>query len=558
MVSWRFWSGVLCLAAVFAACSGKSENEKDDVAVDASGGAAGESSTAQTTGAAGDPGVTGTIGSATVTGFGPTAVSGTSGSVTTGGLPTGSFTTAATASSSGSTTGGVDLPANWSCSVLAYSNGVCDCGCGTYDPDCADHDLDTCEVCNTFGSCNPGACPGKIDEGDTYRCVPPPAGWTCAESAYHDGSVCNCGCGALDPDCATDDPSECNTCNSVGSCSASNCPGSIDEADNTICDLPEGWACPEHTYGNNLCDCGCGVVDRDCDSASRDACVICNNGCSRESCPGPIDEADNTLCTGVPYNWSCADRFFGDGSICNCGCGALDPDCASADADACDRCDFEGSCSRRDCPGTIDQDNNAYCEQPTPPAGWTCAAYYYGDGRNCDCGCGTLDIDCRVNDIEECTNCSGCGTYQCPGRVDPDDVRQCIPLPERWTCSQYNYGDGNYCDCGCGAPDPDCESDLREACNNCSPYGGSCVDDYDCKGLDPEDNSRCTDSAPAEWTCDFTTYNDGACDCGCGVRDLDCDDGDSETCDFCNLEGSCSEDNCPGSIDPDDNAVCTE
>jgi len=561
MVSWRFWSGVLCLAAVFAACSGKSAKD-DDGAGDGSGGAAGESGgdggTAQTTGAAGDPGVGGNIfGSATVTGFGPT---GTTGGVTTGGFPTGSVTTGFTASGSGTTTGGVLVPADWGCSLLAYANGTCDCGCGVPDPDCESDDLEACEVCNTSGSCNPSACPGKIDEDDTTRCVPPPADWTCQENTYQDGSLCHCGCGAVDPDCGSDDPAQCDVCNANGSCSLGICPGAIDETDNTICDLPEGWTCPAVTYGNRLCDCGCGVLDRDCASRSSDVCDVCGNGCAPpyESCPGPIDADDNTICTGLPSTWTCADRFFGDGQICNCGCGAVDPDCASALGEACDRCDFEGSCSRRDCPGTINQANNGYCEQPAPPSGWTCSRYQYGDGRVCDCGCGTIDIDCRANDIDECTNCNGCGTYQCPGRVNPDDIDLCLPLPERWTCSEYSYSDGYSCDCGCGAPDPDCESELQEACYRCNPSDGSCVDDYTCRGLDPEDNSRCTDSAPDEWTCDFTTYGDGACDCGCGVRDLDCDDGDSETCDFCNLEGSCSEDDCPGSIDPDDNAICAE
>jgi hypothetical protein len=117
-------------------------------------------------------------------------------------------------------------------------------------------------------------------------------------------------------------------------------------------------------------------------------CTVCYNGCSNESCPGTIDEADNTICTGVPYAWTCQDRFFNDGNLCHCGCGFPDPDCDSQELDACDRCNFEGSCSAQDCPGTIDPDNNAYCEQPDPPEGWTCGYYRYADGRQCDCGCG--------------------------------------------------------------------------------------------------------------------------------------------------------------------------
>lgn len=557
-MSWRIWSGVLCLGVVFAACSGKSEADKDDVGL--TGGAAGErgdGGTTQVTGAAGDPGAGGLGVTASITGIGITTVT----AVTTGS----SFTTSSTGTGTGNftassgTTGGIDVPSDWRCSAVAYSNGVCDCGCGAPDPDCSSNDdLDACETCNVFGGCNRGPCPGNIDADDTTECVPPPADWTCAPELYLDQSLCHCGCGAVDADCASDDPAECDACNVTGSCSDGICPGAIDPEDNSICYLPETWSCPSWTYGNGVCNCGCGVLDRDCESESADACESCNSGCSNEGCPGTIDPDDNTICTGVPYAWTCADRFYGDGSLCHCGCGVRDPDCASGDGDACDRCDFDGSCSRQECPGTINPDDNATCRRPEPPDAWICGYYAYGDGFSCDCGCGAVDIDCRSDSIDECTNCSTCGSYRCPGRVDPDDIGSCKPPPEDWTCSVYAYADGYTCDCGCHAPDPDCESQLPSVCDNCSPSSGSCVDDYTCRGLDPEDNSRCTDSAPDTWNCDVETYGDGACDCGCGVRDLDCEDSSIDACEFCDLEGSCSEDDCPGSIDEADNALCTE
>ncbi len=558
MVSWRVWVGGLCLAAMFAACSGKSQAGKDDVG--RAGGAAGETGdggTTQTTGAAGDPGAGGVSVSANATGTGITTASSvtTTGSAVSGtiGSVTGSFTTGIS-----STTGGVEVPGDWRCLGLAYGNGYCDCGCGAPDPDCTSDDVEACDTCNVFGGCNRGPCPGKIDPDDISQCTPPPDGWTCTPEAYFDQSTCNCGCGVVDADCASDDPSECDACNSTGSCSAGICPGAIDPDDNTSCFMPEGYLCPGYTYGNGICDCGCGVLDRDCASESRDECDSCTHGCSMDACPGPIDPDDNTICTGVPYAWTCADRFYGDGRLCHCGCGALDPDCASRDGDACDRCAFEGSCSRQECPGTIDPDNNASCERPAPPDGWTCDWYYYGDGSSCDCGCGVVDIDCRSNSIDECSSCGACGSYRCPGRVDPDDIGSCAPPPDDWTCSDYTYADGYSCDCGCHAPDPDCDSALPSACTNCSPGNGSCVDDYSCRGLDPDDNSRCTDSAPETWDCDIETYGDGACDCGCGVRDLDCEDGTIGACEFCNVAGSCSDDACPGSIDEEDNAVCVE
>lgn len=556
-MSWRIWSGVLCLIAMFVACSGKSEADKDDVGI--TGGAAGEQGdggTTQVTGAAGEPGAGGLstgVGGSSTTNVTATTVT----TVTTGS----SFTTSSTGSfgtASSSTTGGVVVPSDWRCSSAAYVDGRCDCGCGAPDPDCESDDLEACETCNVFGSCNRGPCPGKIDEDDTTECVPAPAGWTCANDLYFDQSTCHCGCGEVDADCESDDPAECDSCNSGGSCSAGICPGSIHPEDNTICDLPEAWICPAWTYGNGVCNCGCGVLDRDCESESIEACDTCSGGCSNEGCPGIIDVEDNTICTGVPAAWSCADRFYGDGSLCHCGCGVLDPDCASTDGDVCDRCGFEGSCSRQECPGTIDPDDNTSCRRPDPPADWICGYYSYGDGYSCDCGCGAVDIDCRTDSIDECTNCGVCGSYRCPGRVDPDDIGACLPAPEGWTCHDSQYGDGYNCDCGCHIPDPDCESELRSACDVCSPYSGSCVDDYSCRGLDPENNARCTDSAPDTWTCDVDTYGDGACDCGCGVRDLDCESSGIGACEFCDLEGSCSEDNCPGTIDEEDNSICSE
>jgi hypothetical protein len=62
---------------------------------------------------------------------------------------------------------------------------------------------------------------------------------------------------------------------------------------------------------------------------------------------------------------------------------------------------------------------------------------------------------------------------------------------------------------------------------------------------------------PAAWACDWSYYGDGSCDCGCGVKDSDCKDSMASSCDYCDDPGSCSTDQCPGSIDPTDNSTCT-
>lgn len=95
--------------------------------------------------------------------------------------------------------------------------------------------------------------------------------------------------------------------------------------------------------------------------------------------------------------------------------------------------------------------------------------------------------------------------------------------PSSWKCDKdwYNTNDG--CDCNCGVWDPDCDSNSTEldiyafgSVLNCNE-GASPVCD--------RQTAQCIYSAvPKEWTCSATHYNtsDG-CDCGCGIRDPDCD-----------------------------------
>ncbi|NUP06839.1 MAG: hypothetical protein HOW73_12375, partial [Polyangiaceae bacterium] len=177
-------------------------------------------------------------------------------------------------------------------------------------------------------------------------------------------------------------------------------------------------------------------------------------------------------------------------------------------------------------------------DPPTP--GWTCAAAYYdevGQGAEeqyCDCECGAVDPDCSNPELEifPCAPGQTCGaTAQCEG------------TPTDWTCGDdtYDQGAGNGCDCNCGLPDPDCAL-AGETVNGCEAgevcQGGGCFD-------------------AAVWTCDDTYFADGTCDCGCGLHDVDCADALVASCDYCNDEGSCSTTDCPGTINPVDNSICT-
>jgi hypothetical protein len=75
-------------------------------------------------------------------------------------------------------------------------DGLCDCGCGSIDPDCP-----TNKGCSDVGcvaeSCD--ICHATVG-GGMRACTP----WTCDASHYAADDGCDCGCGLEDPDCAGD------------------------------------------------------------------------------------------------------------------------------------------------------------------------------------------------------------------------------------------------------------------------------------------------------------------------------------------------------------------
>jgi hypothetical protein len=388
---------------------------------------------------------------------------------------------------------------------------------------------------------------GGIAEGGAPGTVP--SAWTCLATKYGDGQTCDCGCGAPDPDCKDSSVESCDACHSLGSCAHAQCPSNIVPDDNAHCVVPTGWLCDPADFGNGTCDCGCGVTDIDCDSKKADACSFCPlDGCARIFDCSTIDPDDNALCTSPPNAWTCNARLYRDGTQCDCGCGFPDPDCSSNDVAACDTCDADGACSHQLCPGTINPDSNRACIKPTAPAGWTCGDYSYGDGRYCDCGCGVQDPDCNANTPDLCYRCA-CGT--CPDSIDPADPTHCAPPPAGWTCAPELYANTE-CDCGCGVVDLDCTGTYCAICHGCA--------ENHCERIDPSDSSRCTVNLPRGWTCSPDVFWDDVCDCGCGTLDLGCNDGNKSSCQFCNDPGSCSSVVCnspQSKIKPTDNGTCS-
>jgi hypothetical protein len=417
--------------------------------------------------------------------------------------------------------------------LCAHDDSACECSA---DEDCADPEAAACVAfsCDTNRTCvvDSAACPCSVDEdcadadpcteqacvrnacfssilvgspcddglscttpdlcqadgscaGDEAACINVPAAWTCSSLFFAD-ERCDCGCGAQDIDCNGASALDCDVCNALGSC-ATTC-ADISPTDNAVCEslpeVPAGWTCNTAWYVDEECDCGCGVVDADCADDSAAACEYC-------ACPGAVDcstvsPLNNAQCGA---EWVCDVVSFDDGVSCDCGCGAWDPDCASAAAGACDNCDNLGSCSDTACSNLL-PGSNAVCEAS---AEWTCDPSWWGD-LDCDCGCGVVDIDCASSLPEACDFCGlsgSCATSDC-AELNPEDNSICVVDPN-WTCDPALQGDGLLCNCGCGSFDPDCASALAEACDSCDI--GSCADEA-CVGLDPSDNAICVAPPP--------------------------------------------------------------
>ncbi len=216
-----------------------------------------------------------------------------------------------------------------------------------------------------------------VDDGDcliiedtniTSLVIP---GWNCGSGNY-ENFVCNCGCGIPDPDCIDSSVASCENCDVPGSCSLGQglCPAAIDPNDNAICDLTL-WTCNPAAYdaGDDICDCGCGLIDPDCDGSTIETCTVCSNpgSCTMgNECSGYIDLFNNGQCGAYP-GWTCGEEYYGDSplsdGLCDCGCGIPDTDCEEPTLAACDYCTEFGSCTEEACIGNteLDPDDPSQC-----------------------------------------------------------------------------------------------------------------------------------------------------------------------------------------------------
>jgi hypothetical protein len=282
------------------------------------------------------------------------------------------------------------------------SDDGCDCGCGGHDPDCGD------EGCDEPG-CMDAACVRCVDGSSLTPTGCAPAEWVdgthqCDPDDYGTGNGCDCGCGASDPDCGgagcttpgcTD--AACDVCNDGGGSYVA-CPG---------------WTCVDAAaLATSECDCGCGVIDPACRDDHRLGCT--EPGCEAPVCQYCTDDNGNRAACGGEWTASrCNAIDYGLDGQCDCGCGAIDPDCEDGSG-----CEAAG-CTAPGCEICHDGSELGSCPF------WACDEAAYADGEDCDCGCGAHDPDCGTDGC----NAPGCGDAQGACEVCHDSYGRPVPCP---------------------------------------------------------------------------------------------------------------------------------
>lgn len=168
------------------------------------------------------------------------------------------------------------VPADWdceneefACGWELYNDGICDCNCGAYDPDC-----------NVGASQNPFEATGMEA---AYNCQP---GQWCVSTAsgamcctYDANNVCQADTSVIQTG-TSHYMAESGAGSGSGSSQESTSASYNSSGDNTnyyedfidysgptqnnATDVPEEWLCPMDWYADSNCDCGCGAVDPDC------------------------------------------------------------------------------------------------------------------------------------------------------------------------------------------------------------------------------------------------------------------------------------------------------
>ena len=398
-------------------------------------------------------------------------------------------------------------PEEWQCGDDGCGGSCGDCPSDT--PFCAPDN--TCQVecvpdcdgrtCGDDG-CG-GVCGDPCGDGETCndggQCVP--SEWQCAPIAYGDGTVCDCACGAIDPDCATE-PDRAANCGAYQTCNAQ---GQCEDI------APAGWTCdPERYQDTFYCDCSCGAPDPDCEDAQLPingcepnavcdpdgTCGMCTpdcNGkeCGADGCGGTCGTCDNPELPICSLQGACVGQCDPTPVLCTINtCG--DDGCGGS----CGTCGAGESCVAGNCEPDLDPNScNGICGQ-IAQGGCSCEEGCEAAG-NCCADFADFCVACTPDCTDRVCGDDGCGG-DCGACTDPvlntcDEMTgQCVDPQCTGFCDMRSCGDD-----GCGGSCGTCSGGLT-----CFEFAGNC--------------------APPEWICDPITYNDGTCDCGCGALDPDC------------------------------------
>lgn len=265
-----------------------------------------------------------------------------------------------------------NVPQGWDCNPTLFNNSNgCDCGCGSWDPDCDIIGSDL--YCNQI-NLNRLLAPDYLTQcsNTSFVCIEDiPTNWTCMDYQYNQTGICHCGCGQWDPACE-------NATNIA--CSSNNGSSFVwSKSTDTYCSnttltcepvdpvKPNDWIC-ESTFWNDgtYCDCGCSTtaIDPDCLKDNTELqCVDPVLGYYDNNLYNKYCETQYlfTCQTRVPDEWFCPPNYYNASDLyCDC-CGAYDPDC-NADI-------YEIACYDKELNLPISSDG-LYCNTNT----WVCEA----------------------------------------------------------------------------------------------------------------------------------------------------------------------------------------
>lgn len=175
----------------------------------------------------------------------------------------------------------------------------------------------SCDACEAEPTCRDGVQNGDeagIDCGGACRACEAVAGCTDGtQNGGEEGVDCGGNCASCAPGATCDDGVEngaeeevdcggdCAACEAAASCldgiqnaaeEGVDCGGACARCREAA---PEAWRCAEAWYDDQQCDCGCGAVDEDCASAGADACVA--DACATSQ---RVDPEDNARCIAYP------------------------------------------------------------------------------------------------------------------------------------------------------------------------------------------------------------------------------------------------------------------